>query len=97
MTPNQHELLASIQGLARSGAMQTDASIHYNEATSSRGWVHINVTAHQHGSIVLSLYAGVSPDGNDTPSLVDHAASTLADVRDQLVEFITTHRKQEAA
>ncbi len=96
MQAHQIELLDSMRGLMRAGGAQTGASINLTEGTSSGGWLHASIAIHHQGEM-LTWYAMASPDGNDYPGATDTHYVTLSEMHEALIEWIVTHRKQDAA
>jgi len=110
MTPNQREVLVGIQALALAVPKQTGlrirhevrADIHHSTGqayTVSEVRIVDRNLKQLHKTVVQ-----IDEDGHDDPPTllylpddIDYGERTLTQQRDELVEFIATHRKQEAA
>ena len=88
--------IESLRALCQSGPAQTGASMHFNEATNALGWRHVNVTVHQQTEIVLTLYVGISPEGDDRPASIDTYATTLGDALETLTDWVASNRRAAA-
>lgn len=102
MTISQIELLVGIQALMISGAKQTGLRILHDTRGDSdkRGTYFVSsVRVYDDNLEVLhKTEVMVGSDGRDDPG--QHARDherTLEQQRDELAEFIATHRKQEVA
>lgn len=102
MTPAQHALLTSIQALTLAGARQTALRFNHDVrgATDDLGTYVCSDVRVYDGNLELlhKTKVMVGHDGDDDPDIYTSATErTLRQQRDELVEFIATHRKQEAA
>lgn len=102
MTDNQASLLAGIQSLALAAAKQTGSRVIHEvrSATDKMGTYVCSDIRVYDDALELLHQTGVmiGHDGRDDPGKYASAHErTLEQQRDELVEFIAAHRKQEEA
>jgi len=108
MTPEQLELITSITRIALSGAQQTGLRVMHDvrSDTDERGTYVVSEIRIVNRALepLHKTMVQIDEAGHDEvptllylPDNIDYGERTLVQQRDELVEFIATHRKQEAA
>jgi len=109
MTPEQLELITSITRIALSGAQQTGLRVMHDvrSDTDERGTYVVSEIRIVNRALepLHKTMVQIDEAGRDEPAKaiysmagdIDYGERTLIQQRDELVEFIATHRKQEAA
>lgn len=110
MTPEQIDILAGIQALARAASRQTGCRVIHqvrSDISRSTGEAYDISEVRILNSDLEVLHkttVQISNDGDDsTPELlyipdpIDYGERTLVQQRDELAEFIANNRKQEVA
>lgn len=99
MTPQQSELLASIQALAIAAHEQTGAHAWHSVRAGHGGALFSDVRVIEPRTLedLHATTVAVGPDGWDMPTGTDSKERTLAQQRDELAQWIASNRKQEEA